>query len=209
MRFEQTVKVILQTFAVFVGFTLNEAIKSAIEKKGDYKDWHWYALLALIALLLRFIIGSTVHLNRTYVTPPATQPLAAGQATSTSVGMLFKDLLFLVAFGIAAIFMSKGKDVSEFAFWGMVYLFCAAIWCLVDWVLRDVIKWCGDTETTTRVGAFSPPWLGLCLGQLAFTAALYVVYVCVLPTMPATAVAITLAGGYIACLYIDLRIILR
>lgn len=80
MRFEQTVKVILQTFAVFVGFTFTETIRTTFTREDNLSDWRWGALIALIALLLRFIIGSSVHLNRTFVPPPATNPLPQGKA---------------------------------------------------------------------------------------------------------------------------------
>lgn len=244
MKFELTVKVVLQTFAVFVGFTLNEAIRDALDAtKGvlpkpatttggatfvdsvlraiaafqDWVlgvavavvDWRWGALVALIALLLRFIIGSTIHLNRTYVPPPAANPLPKGQGTSKSVFMLCKDVAFLVFFGFAALLMAQGmKDANlrEFLFGGIAYLFLAALWCGVDYVVRDILNVGGAKETTAYVASLSSKWwLWLCLLQLAATVVLFLLC----PSIDLSVTAWILAALYVLCLYLDLRIVLR
>lgn len=234
MRFQQAVTVISSTFTVFTGFALNQAVTSAfkitdIQSFGDFHklgDWHWGALIALIALLLRFIIGSTVHLNRTYVLPPATAPLPAGpppQGVSQSVPMLLKDLAFLVLFGIAALLMTGGINRSdglkELLIGGSVYLGFAILWSLVDTLVRDV--WTLDhtgtatgpgpgtaVATTDYVGSRSDWWwLGLAAFQLIVTLVLLLLLLYT-STIDAVAAAWLLAVVYIACLYSDLKHIL-
>src|SRR6266478_4238209 len=114
--FEDAVRVILTTFGVFTGFAIKttlEAINfphsaSWLAFLGVLSDFRFFLCIAMVALLLRFIIGSAIHLNLCYVVEPRSKmPL-----------MLFKDVAFLIAFGLIAVFVinnMKTIDVLTFA----------------------------------------------------------------------------------------------
>ena len=92
--FEDSVRTILTTFGVFTGFAIKSAIDgiqfptspswSAFLDVLD--DSHLFVCIATVALLLRFILGSAVHLNLCYVVEPR----------SVKPVMLFKDHAFLI-----------------------------------------------------------------------------------------------------------------
>ena len=230
MRFERAVQVVSSTFTVFTGFALSQAITSAfkitdIQNFADFQklgDWHWGALIALIALLLRFIIGSTVHLNRTYVLPaPTVPPGDPVQGISQSVPMLLKDLAFLVLFGIAALLMTSGiarpDGLRELLIGGVVYLSLAIIWSAMDWLVRDL--WTLDhtgtvgpgagaaVATTAYVGSKSDRWW-LVLAAVQLVTPLVLLLWLYPSTIGAAAAAWLLAVVYIVCLYADLKHVL-
>jgi hypothetical protein len=199
--FEDTVKTVLTTFGVFTGF----AIKSAIDgiqfpdsaswwaSLEPPKDFHLYVCLATVALLLRFIIGSAVHLNLCYVVEPR----------SKKPVMLFKDIAFLIVFGLLAIFMIKANDQALFphnveAFAKRAFLFIAVgfLWSVVDWLVR--LRQTNAGEKTL----FSLPWMGIDLAQLALI--LIVLYALQDPWWQ----SVWLAAGFAVALYLDMKIVL-
>jgi len=169
--FEQAVKVILATFTVFTGFTLTAAIKSAVESSDVIA---WIVLVALSALLLRFIIGSAIHLNYTYVEK------TGNQTRSKSVALLFKDLIFLVLFGMLAITMTaaltkNGVDLAAFLRGACLYLLAGFLWSPVDHVARKFHVWWTESDfETAHVGSFWRTWMVVDAIQLVVTVLLLV-----------------------------------
>lgn len=179
--FEKIVAVVLATFTVFTGFTINKAIVSVGEhiKLPDVSDGsflrplgrlavavvsttEFWALVALLALLLRYLMGSAIHLNDTYVKrlgDPPQPPL------STSKLLLFKDLGFLVIFGIVVLMIAKpltpsalpsvpsallpvlpvpapppaAFDFAAFVFGCELFLLCGFVWSVVDMCWRFLL----------------------------------------------------------------------
>ncbi|HEU0082568.1 MAG TPA: hypothetical protein VFQ87_06805 [Bradyrhizobium sp.] len=176
--FEDTVRAILTTFGVFTGF----AIKSTIDGINfptspswcafltTVNDFHLFICIATVSLLLRFIVGSAVHLNLCYVAEPR----------SKKPVMLFKDLAFLVVFGLCAIYMIKtgtvptkpGEvatmqpgDVPVFANRASLFIIVGLIWSAVDWFVR-----LGQSDKGEQA-LFSCRWIGVDIVQLALIAA--------------------------------------
>lgn len=126
--FENVVKVVLSTFAVFVGFTINEYLRKITI--GDFAHWQFWSFIALAALLLRYIIGSSVHLNYVYVQKiPAVVP---PRSRSRSVFMLFKDLCFLVIFGMIAVNITKANTLDDFVDRTLLFVLAGLAWSLLD-----------------------------------------------------------------------------
>jgi len=169
--FEKSVGVILAIFTVFTGFTIGKAVEAVAEHislptatprssffaaLGRFFDSAWstvefWALIALLSLLLRYLIGSAIHLNDTYVkrvgtpAPPPT-PLPARFQTSKSTILLFKDLVFLVIFGIVILTIARTVnppmlpgmvtrpefDFAGFTFGSEIFLLCGFMWVVID-----------------------------------------------------------------------------
>jgi hypothetical protein len=163
--FENAIRAILTAFGVFAGV----AIKSVVDgiKISEAPSWsaildsfadpHLFVALAAIALLLRYIIGSAVHLNLCYVTDPR----------STSRVMLFKDLAFLIAFGLIAIFTIKAKDVTSFEIRAAIFIIVGLLWSVTDWLIRNKTNWLGGG--TGEKSLFSGWWVTIDLCQLVLT----------------------------------------
>jgi len=141
--FERGVMVILATFAAFTGFTISGSLK-LVPDIGYPADWRWWAFFALVALLLRYIFGSAVHLNGLYVGKSLTRPLrgwiAAREAPkSQSIALLFKDLAFLVIFGMIAVYIQQAaekRDVDVFIVRCMWFVEAGLLWSVSDYFLR-------------------------------------------------------------------------
>src|SRR5216684_5039226 len=145
--FERSVSVVLAIFAVFTGFTINGYLQDSIADIGNLNDWHWWGFFALVALLLRYIFGSAVHLNGTYVGKSILRNgnLERGAPKSRSVFLLFKDLMFLVLFGMIAIYIKqaagsvKGFDVGSFDDFmkrSMWFVSAGFLWSVSDFLIR-------------------------------------------------------------------------
>jgi len=151
--FERAVTVILATFAVFTGFTITGYLQSV--PIGNLQDWRWWAFFALASLLLRYIFGSAIHLNCTYV---GKQKIVSGvyperidrdPPQSISVFLLFKDLLFLVIFGMIAIYVRQAAEASsgsqlplhsvgEFVRRSMLFVGAGFAWSVSDYFIRRI-----------------------------------------------------------------------
>jgi hypothetical protein len=140
-KFDDAVKVILATFTVFTGLTLTRFLAPPDKILGNnlppikippieidaIHGWRWWAFFTLVALLLRYIIGSAIHLNYVY----------GGDAPrSNSVLMLFKDLMFLVLFGMVAFYIIDAQDVAHFVRRAMLFVLAGFIWSILDYMAR-------------------------------------------------------------------------
>lgn len=199
--FEDTVRTILTTFGVFTGF----AIKSAIDginfpNSASWwafldvvADFHLFVCIATVALLLRFIVGSAVHLNLCYaVEPRSVMPV-----------MLFKDLAFLIVFGLLAIFMIKANDpalkpynVIGFATRASLFVAAGLLWSLVDALVRA-----GQTSDGEKT-LFSGRWIGIDLAQLAW------IQIILYLTANSWSQSFWLAVGFVVALYLDMKVVL-
>jgi hypothetical protein len=152
--FEQIVRVVMSTFTVFTGFVFSGYLKDEFvlsDGEGwfgwlDPEKWRLWGFFALMALLLRYIMGSGVHLNFMYVpVKPATEP------RSQSSVLLFKDLVFLVAFGVIAMsivnaakfdqkedMIQDGLRVTAFLHRAMLFVAAGFVWSVVDAILRGL-----------------------------------------------------------------------
>ena len=158
--FEDAIRAILTTFGVFTGFAIKAAIDeidfpaststSAVFELLTNSDV--FICIAIVALLLRFIIGSAVHLNLCYVTEPRSKrPI-----------MLFKDVIFLILFGLAAVFLIEAKDVLEFAWRAACFILIGTLWSVVD----AVVRYRGESGEKSL---FSGWWFMIDMGQLGAT----------------------------------------
>jgi len=131
-NFDDVVKVILATFTVFTGLTLTRFLTAnpTMVDLGDLGNWHWWGFFALVALLLRYIIGSAIHLNRTYVGDPP---------RSTHVALLFKDLMFLVFFGMLALYIMEATQPGDFARRAMLFVLAGFTWSILDYLIRRFV----------------------------------------------------------------------
>jgi hypothetical protein len=142
--FENVVKVVLSTFAVFVGFTINEYLKKITI--GDFAHWQFWSFIALAALLLRYIIGSSVHLNFVYVQKiPAANPT---RSRSRSVVLLFKDLCFLVIFGMIAVNITKANTLDDFVNRTLLFVLAGLAWSILDLIRCRLARadWWNDSN---------------------------------------------------------------
>jgi hypothetical protein len=139
---ERCIEVVLATFGALAGFALVRFMTTAppnvpnpLQSQPDELNW---LIFALAALLLRYMLGSAVHLYRAYV------PLR--DATSTTpvlpdwwtIVFFFKDLFFLVLFGLLAIKITQSVDVPEFINRSAIFILWGLIWGLIDFGVRCV-----------------------------------------------------------------------
>jgi hypothetical protein len=199
--FEDSVRAILTTFGVFTGFAIKSAIDAVLVQPSPAPppspSWlafldllkDFYIAVATIALLLRYIIGSAVHLNLCYVVEPR----------SKMPVMLFKDLAFLIIFGLIAVFMIKaGDDVAAFSKRAFVFVATGLVWSIVDWLLR-----LGQTESGEKT-LFSAAWSAIDVLQLGLI--LFVLYgACIHDPWWQ---AFWLAFGFLLALYLDMKVVL-
>jgi hypothetical protein len=130
--FDDAVKVILATFTVFTGLALTRFLtlpttNSTAIDIADLRDWRWWAFFALVALLLRYIIGSAIHLKATYGGEPP---------HSHSVVLLFKDLMFLVFFGMLALYIMEAANPGDFVRRAMFFVAAGFAWSIIDYFMR-------------------------------------------------------------------------
>lgn len=209
--FEQAVKVIIATFAVFTGFTITGYLKDYVfspfnvERYPDWHgwvgDWHIWAFVALVALLLRYVIGSAVHLHHTYVTkvPVTINNVMWTRSRSISVGLLFMDLCFLVLFGVLAVFVTKAPDIETFMWRAIWFVAAGFAWSLTD-LLRSAWSW----YRGRGMRFFWAMWL--CLDGLQLAATFWLL---TRHAWPDPARAEVLAVVYVLFLFADLLALVR
>src|SRR6266404_482444 len=164
--FENVVKAVISTFAVFVGFTINMYLNKA--EVEDWRNWRFYAFIALATLLLRYIIGSAVHLNYAYV-----QKITVGGITrqrSRSVALLFKDICFLVIFGVIAVHTSKANSFDGFVAGTLWFVGAGFVWSVLDAIVR-VICAAVQAEPLEGPGNFVVLWIILDVALFAIVVA--------------------------------------
>ena len=185
----QAVAAVIQTFAAFVGISLTDFFDEA--KNTLDRDVRICAFVALVALLLRYIIGSAVHLNRAYGTRKGKdQPL------QPSIGLFIKDLFFLVMFGYVAIQITHSHTFMHFLRWSAWFVGLGLLWSISDRPLR---RWLlPDAADNARLNRLARIWARIDAGQLAFTV--------LLAFCPAKGMwtAVPLAGVYIAIFVTDM-----
>jgi hypothetical protein len=135
----------IAVFAVYTGATLTFFVKDFLFSRNnletiDFCGWatYWgsWVVIAVIALLLRYIVGSAVQLNRAYV--PKESLTINGPAIKTvksydskSVCWLFFDMLFLIAFGIIAFFLTTGTTIDGFMWRAICFVAGGFTWSLI------------------------------------------------------------------------------
>jgi hypothetical protein len=117
--YKQIVENSHRIFTVFTGATLSFYVNDLFSAK---EAWRFWAVPAVIALMLRYNVGSAIHLNQTYATAK----------TEPSCIWLFFDIVSLVAFGFLALFIIKGPDDIDTLMWRSLYFVSAGFtWSLI------------------------------------------------------------------------------
>lgn len=194
--FENVVKVVISTFAVFVGFTINSYLnKPEVE---DFRSWRFWAFIALASLLLRYIIGSSVHLNHVYVKKITVEKVE--RPRSRSAFLLFKDICFLVVFGMIAVHAAKASTFNDFVTGTLWFVGAGFLWSIVDLALR--YAW-STNDSNEGPGHFVGLWIAL-------DVALFVIVITVNYTMGHELTrAMVIAGVYLVFLLLDFLAIVR
>jgi hypothetical protein len=139
---ERCIEVVLATFGALAGFALVRFITTAppnvpnpLQSQPDQLNW---LMFALAALLLRYMLGSTVHLYRTYVPLRDATPTTPVLPDWWTIIFFFKDLFFLVLFGLLAIKITQSVDVTEFINRSAIFILWGLIWGLIDFGVRSI-----------------------------------------------------------------------
>jgi hypothetical protein len=151
---ERCIDVVLATFGALAGFALVRFITTAppnvpnpLQSRPDELNW---LIFALAALLLRYMLGSAVHLHRTYVpdtaapaTPGTTERPGTPGIPGTpplpdwwTIVFFFKDLFFLILYGVVAIKITQSADISEFINRSAIFILWGLVWGVTDFGLR-------------------------------------------------------------------------
>jgi hypothetical protein len=204
--FKQIVEKSLTLFGVFTGVTLSFYIKDFLfvdkipEGFKEFPLWSRTLIaLSVISLLLRYIVGSAVHLNATYVkviTRLDAQDdkiilAEEKKPKSDSLGWLFFDILMLTGFGLLAVLITYSIDFQELMRLSVFFILVGLAWSLVAFVFRP-----NDRAVAER-------WLVIDMGQLLVTLALI--------GIPGNHLVKTtvLAIVYIFCLFLDFCVVSR
>jgi hypothetical protein len=172
--YKQIVEKTLALFGVFTGATLSFYVKDFVfgEKiPTGFRDFpFWGRILvavSVMALLLRYIVGSAVHLNATYVPKVTTKiGVAVGgfqpvieekQPTSASMCWLFFDMAVLVGFGMLAVAIIYSTDFGQFLLHSSYYILAGLLWSVVAMLWRP-----GDAR-------IAKSWLAIDLSQFILT----------------------------------------
>jgi drug/metabolite transporter superfamily protein YnfA len=187
--FEDSIKAILTTFGVFTGFAIKAAIDEIdFKSSAEVFAEDLFICVATVALLLRFIVGSAVHLNLCYVAEPR----------SKKPVMLFKDLVFLVLFGLCAVFMIDADDVRAFALRAGLFIVVGLIWSVLDWLFRR-----GQTDPGEQT-LFSGPWMLIDIALLVWI--FLILWVFEIDNEGWQ--SFLLAAGFAVALYGDMKVVL-
>jgi hypothetical protein len=207
--YKQIVEKTLALFGVYTGATLTFFIKDFLFSDKNLQTYHdltwltyWgtWGSLAVIALLLRYIVGSAAHLNYTYVakTSVADGNTATTGPLSKNLCLLFIDLVFLIVFGILAVLLTRSNVSLADLMWHAIYFTMAGfVWSLLA-LFRPAgtMVWHG-WPTIPLV------WLGLDGGQIVWT--LFVLYV-----VPGELTqAVVLGVTYLLLLFFDFFFVVR
>jgi hypothetical protein len=209
--FKQVVEKSLSLFGVFTGVTLSFFIKDflfAVDAPTGFREFPTWSraliAVAVIALLLRYIVGSAVHLNSTYVpkaittfrqTSPDTAPVRefvldeVKPLKSERFGWLFFDILMLIAFGMFAVSITYAYDFDDIIWRSIWFILVGLAWSVVAALWRP-----RDLEVAKR-------WLVIDFVQLGAMAGL-LMFPC-----PPVGKAIALAAANVLCLWFDLAVV--
>jgi len=207
--FKQLVEKSLALFGVFTGVTLSFYIKDFLF--GDnipvgFLDFSVYGRIlisaSVIALLLRYIVGSAVHLNATYVAKVTTRIVnnvlvEEKQPKSEELGWLFFDIVFLVAFGLLAVVIIYSADMDKFLLHSAAFIAVGLAWSAIAFCWRE-----GDRPVAAR-------WLAIDGFQLAVTMGLYYAACWSVTNWSDFTKTWLLAPIYIGCLFLDFGVVSR
>jgi hypothetical protein len=147
---KQVVDRILAFFSVYTGAVLTFFVKDFLFAADNIKlypnisDWldYWglWITLAVVALLLRYILGTAAHLNYTYIAK--NQQIIKRDIIQTSINpatyksrsvcWLFFDLLFIIVFGILVMLITRATDTVSVIMWHALYfLFGGFVWSVI------------------------------------------------------------------------------
>ena len=190
LDFSQSVDVILATFSVLVGVSLADFFDDTKNKLSD--DVHDWAFFMLVALLLRYIIGSAIHLKNTYRS-------ASKFEHSASIFLFFKDIAFLIAFGFVAIKITHSKTFFHFMQQTADFILISFLWSITDPIFRRI--W-GHNALRSR--PLWEVWTTIDIIQLTITVSVYCLY-----RQEPHRVAVILTFVYGVFFFIDLAALLR
>jgi hypothetical protein len=160
----QAVNAVIATFAAFVGISLTDFFDESKNRLGE--DLRFWAFIALVALLLRYIVGSAVHLNRAYGARQGKEgPLLP------SVPLFVKDLMFLVAFGYVAIQITHSHNFVHFIRESAWFIGLGLLWSVSDWLVFRPLFQRGHAGTAS-LDRLAWKWTAIDAGQLLVTGAL-------------------------------------
>lgn len=117
MRYpEPGIRVVTVFFAALVGFGLKHLADETARSAGDSYPDDFSCFVLAVLLFLRFLLGSANHLWHEHCFP-------AAKASKRKLGF---DLLFLIVYGLIAVYICYAETLAQF-FWRSVGLLIAAV----------------------------------------------------------------------------------
>lgn len=184
-NYKQIVENSHRVFTVFTGAALSFYVTELFTQAEP--AWRFWVMPAAIALLLRYIVGSAIHLNNTYASAPTNR-------FSTDI-LLFFDIFWLVLFGYLAVYIIRSNMLDDFMWRASYFVFLGFVW--------SILALC----RTAREAEIAKKWALIDGGQVLFTLA--VLLSPKLFTLSDNTRAIVLTIGYLICLFLDFRYMLR
>lgn len=192
--FVPSIDVLLRTFAVLVAIALSQLMLGTREGQhllGGRKILG-AAVACLMALELRIFLGAANHLKETYVT--SVRPDTIGRL----MFRFFKDVVFLVGFGVIAIHIGSSLTMRDFTIRASRMLFLATVWCVLEPITARILR---QHKTLRR---FYARWLLLDASQLLVTLAfVHLVFPRGLQASPSEFWSIVLAVVYTVIFALD------
>ena len=202
--FEASLTALIATFAVLVGVSITDYLDP--EKTPIPPAYFWWIFIMMIALMLRYIVGSAIHLKYMYGNRLPDLP------RSRSACLFFKDGAFLVWFGALAVGMAHSwekaanpadrfahfpEGLDSFFRHAELFLTAGIAWSVTDCVIRYFYSMRAGRANEWPDNAPWSFWLIVDLMQLYLTFAVPQVV-----GSPLAAVRI-LAPIYVVLLYVD------
>jgi hypothetical protein len=166
LDFSGPVTAVSAVFAVVVGVALERFVtEPPMSDPGPEKPWldanrrwlrvlfYWSSLTVLASLTLRFLVGSGAHLQQAYV-----HPYAQVQQVEADLPWFFKDLAFLLFFGVSLVKVALSKNPVDFALWLIRFLGAGLLWSAIE-----IWRWWPQHDYP------GSNWLCINLSQLALT----------------------------------------
>jgi hypothetical protein len=150
---ERSVEITLLVFSTFSGFALVRFVTTnpsgtRFEDSLQSSGTLWWLAIALSALLLRFMLGSAIHLNQRFGSGAV-----PGDPDPKVLVFFVKDLLFLVAFGLLSVKMTLTTNLHDFIYWSTAFVSLGFFWNVVDQIVRGAI------DRTPNDYDFEKSWL--------------------------------------------------
>jgi len=201
--YRQIVDRTIALFSVYTGATLSFFVKDFLFSDKNIQTYHgldwlsyWgtWCSLAVVALLLRYIIGSAAHLNYTYVAK--TKVISGNTVTtapkSANLCQLFIDLLFVIVFGILALLLTRSIGSVDILMRHAIYFIIVGL------------VWSVLALPRSSTGFLIPgTWIAIDIAQIAGT-------VLILHFVPGELrQAVILGVAYLIFLFLDLYFVVR